>query len=72
MDGNFSYCDQMRHEVLCEDDGSPSDDNDTDNERITPSNDESEYDWRIFYSCYERTNKHDMMTEHLTVFNVMF
>ena len=72
MDGNFSYRDQMRHEVLCEDDGSPSDDNDTDDERITPSKDESEYDWSICYSCYERTDKHDMMTEHLTMFNVMF
>ena len=42
MDGNFSHCDQIPQEVLCEDDGSPNDDNDTDDERITPSKDESE------------------------------
>ena len=38
----FSHCDQMPQEVLCEDDGSPNDDNVTDDERITPSKDESE------------------------------
>ena len=32
----------MPQEVLYEDDGSPNDDNDTDDERNTPSNDESE------------------------------
>ena len=42
MDGHFSHCDQMPHEVLCEVGGSPNDDNDTDDERITPSNDENE------------------------------
>ena len=42
MDGNFSHCDQMPQEVFCEDDGSPNDDNDTDNEHKTPSMDESE------------------------------
>ena len=42
MDGNFSHCDQMPHEVPCEDDGSPNDDNDTDDECITSSKDESE------------------------------
>ena len=42
MDGNFSHCDQMPQEVLCEDDGSSNDDNDTDDERIKPSKDESE------------------------------
>ena len=31
----------MPQEVLCEDDGSPNDNNDTDDERITPSKDES-------------------------------
>ena len=36
MDEIFSHCDQMPQEVLCEDDGSPNDDNDTDDERITP------------------------------------
>ena len=35
-DGNFSHCDQMPHEGLCEDDGSPNDDNDTGDECITP------------------------------------
>ena len=62
----------MPQEVLCEDNGSPNDDNDTDDECMTPSKDESEYDWRMPYSCYERTEKHNMMTEHLTMFNVMF
>ena len=44
MSGNFSHCDQMPQEVLCEleDDGPPNDDNDTDDECITPSKDESE------------------------------
>ena len=42
MDGNFSHCGQMPHEVLCEDDGSHNDGNDTDGARITPSKDESE------------------------------
>ena len=42
MDGIFSHCDQMPQEVLCEGDGSPNDDNDTGDERITPSKDESE------------------------------
>ena len=42
MDGKFSYCDQMPQGVLCEDDGSPNDDNDTDDERVTPSKDESD------------------------------
>ena len=42
MDGNVSNCDQIPQEVLCEDDGSPNDDNDTDDERMTPSKDESE------------------------------
>ena len=37
MDGKFSHCDQMPQEVLCEDDGSPDDDNNTDKERNTPS-----------------------------------
>ena len=32
----------MPQEVLCEDDGSSNDDNDTDDERIKPSKDESE------------------------------
>ena len=32
----------MPQEVLCEDDGSPNDDNDIDDERTTPSKDESE------------------------------
>ena len=32
----------MPREVLCEDDGSPNDDNDTNDERITPFKDESE------------------------------
>ena len=41
MDGNVSNCDQMPQEVLCEDDGSPND-NGTDDERMTPSKDESE------------------------------
>ena len=36
MDGHFSHCDQMPQEVLCEDDGSPND-NDTGDECITPS-----------------------------------
>ena len=74
MDGNFPTvvdCEQMPQEVFYEDDGYSSDDNDTDDERITPSKDESEYDWRTSYSCYERTDKHDMMIEHLTIFNVM-
>ena len=30
-------CDQMPQEVLCEDDGSPNDDNDTGDECNTPS-----------------------------------
>ena len=72
MDGIFPHCDQMPQEVLCEDDGSPNDDNDTDDERITPSKVESEWDWRMRNSCYERTDEHNMMTEHLTMFNVMF
>ena len=42
MDGNFSQCDQIPREVLCKDDGSPNVNNDTDDERITPSKDESE------------------------------
>ena len=62
----------MPQEVLWEDDGSLNDDNDTDDECMTPSKDESEYDWRMPYSCYERTENHNMMTEHLTMFNVMF
>ena len=33
----FSHCDQMPQKVLREDDGSPNDDNDTDDECITPS-----------------------------------
>ena len=37
MDGNFSHCDQMPQEVLCEDDGSPNDDNDTGDGCITAS-----------------------------------
>ena len=41
---NFSHCEQMPQEVFCEDDGSPHDDNDTDDERTTPSKDESEED----------------------------
>ena len=32
----------MPQEVLCEGDGSPNDDNNTGDERITPSQDESE------------------------------
>ena len=39
MGGKFSHSDQMPQEMLCEDDGSPNDDNDTDEERITPSKD---------------------------------
>ena len=42
MDGIFFHCDQMPQEVFCEDSGSPNDDSDTDDERITPSKDESE------------------------------
>ena len=42
MGGNFSHCYQMPQEVLCEDDGSPNDDNDTDDEHITPSKNERE------------------------------
>ena len=42
MGEKFSHCDQMPREVLCEDDVSSNDDNDTDDERITPSKDESE------------------------------
>ena len=38
----FSHCDQMPQEALCEDDGSHNEKNDTDDERITPSKDESE------------------------------
>ena len=41
MDGNFSHCDQMPQEVLCEDDGSPIDENGIDDEQITPSKDGS-------------------------------
>ena len=38
MDGNFpTACDQMPQEVLCEDDGSPNDNNDTGDECKTPS-----------------------------------
>ena len=44
MNVNLSHCDQMPQEVFFEDDGSPNDDNDTDDECITPSKDESEYD----------------------------
>ena len=55
MDVNLSHCDQIPQEVFFEDDESPNDDNDTDDERITPSKDESEYDWRMPYSCYEHT-----------------
>ena len=46
MDGNFptvSDCDQMSQEVFQEDDGSANDDNDTVDERMTPSKDENEY-----------------------------
>ena len=39
----------MQQQVLCEDDGSPNDDIGTDDERITPSEDESEQDWRMPY-----------------------
>ena len=39
-------CDQMPQEVFYEEDGSPSDNNDTDAERMTPFKDGSEYDWR--------------------------
>ena len=35
-------CDQMPQEVFCKDDGSPSDNNDTDDERMAPFNNESE------------------------------
>ena len=38
----LAHCDQMPQEVFCEDDGSPNDDNDTDDERMTPSKDERE------------------------------
>ena len=44
MDVNLSHCDQIPQEVFFEDDESPNDDNDTDDERIPPSKDESEYD----------------------------
>ena len=37
IDGNFSHCHQMPQEVLCEDDRSPNDDNDTGDECITAS-----------------------------------
>ena len=42
MDSNLSHCDQTPQEVVFEDDGSSNDDNDTDDERIAPSKDESE------------------------------
>ena len=41
MDGNFSHCNQMSQEMFY-DDGSPHDDNDTDDECITSSKDENE------------------------------
>ena len=42
MDVNLSHCDQTPQEVFFEDDRSHKDDNDTDDERITPSKNESE------------------------------
>ena len=42
MDVNLSHCDQIPQEVFFEDDESTNDDNDTDDERITVSKDESE------------------------------
>ena len=42
MDVNLSHCDQIPQEVFFEDDESTNDDNDTDDERITASKDESE------------------------------
>ena len=56
-------CDLMPQEVCYEDDGSPSDNNDTDDERMAPFKDESEENWRTSYSCCERTDKHDMMID---------
>ena len=55
--------------VFYEDYGYPSDYNDIDDKRMTHSKDESDWDWRTSYWCYERTDKHNMMTEHLTIFN---
>ena len=45
LEGNFTAvvdCDHMPQEVFYGDDGSPSYDNDTDDERMAPSKDESE------------------------------